>query len=490
MGDQKCYRYEQNGAVLMLTFDYNPTTRKLLLNTEDLNLFNRIRKHFSVVNDAARYGRRYGRYIPHRKYAITTAGACEIGLYWEIKKFLGKEETAVSDKLQKVLKVGKDIPLYKDFAFDLREYQEDVVKKALKIGRGTCVLGTGAGKTFTTAALIENYYRDSKDRDTFKCIVLVPDLGLVTQTYDEFLNCGISFKLTKWTGKTKPDLTANVIICNIGIVQSRFEENDWLKHIDLFIVDECHKIKASNKISKIVSRVRTPNKYGFTGTLPENNLDRWSIIGKLGPVIYEKTSYELRLEDYLANVAVKVLNLEYNTPPPYNTNNYYREELDFIYESAFRNDFLTKLCDKLDNNTLILVNHIKHGELLEEYLNTLLNKQVYFIRGEVEVEKREKIKKIMETDTNVVCIAISAIFSTGINIKNLHNIIFASGGKSFIRTVQSIGRGLRKHTLKSKLLIFDVGDRLRYGIRHCEKRKEIYDTEKIKYTETNIVEKQ
>ena len=473
----------------MLTFDYNPSTRKLLLKTEDLDLFNRVREHFSIENDAARYGRRYGRYIPRRKYAITGAGACEVGLYWEIKKYLDKVDTTVSDKLQKVLKVGKDIELYKDFAFDLREYQEDVVNKALKIGRGTCVLGTGAGKTFATAALIENYFRDSKDRDTFKCIVLVPDLGLVTQTYDEFLNCGTTFKLTKWTGKTKPDLTANVIICNIGIVQSRFEHNDWLKHIDLLIVDECHKIKASNKISKIVSRIRTPNKYGFTGTLPENNLDKWSIIGKLGPVIYEKTSYELRLEDYLANVAVKVLNLEYNTVPRYDTDDNYRGELDFIYESPFRNEFLTKLCDKLDNNTLILVNHIKHGELLKEYLNALTNKQVYFIRGEVDVEKRDEIKKIMEIDTNVVCVAISAIFSTGINIKNLHNIIFASGGKSFIRTVQSIGRGLRKHNLKSKLIIFDVCDRLRYGIRHCEKRKDIYKKEKIKFTETNIIEK-
>ena len=442
----------------MVTFDYNPSTRKLLLKTEDLDLFNRVREHFSIVNDAARYGRRYGRYIPPRKYAITGAGACEIGLYWEIKKFLGKKETTTSDKLQKVLKVGKDIELYKEFAFDLREYQEDVVNKALKIGRGTCVLGTGAGKTFTTAALIENYFRDSSDKDTFKCIVLVPDLGLVTQTYDEFLNCGTTFKITKWTGKTKPDLTANVIICNIGIVQSRFEQNDWLKHIDLLIVDECHKIKAS-------------------------------IIGKLGPVIYEKTSYELRIEDYLANVAVKVLNLEYNTVPRYDTDDHYRGELDFIYESPFRNEFVTKLCDKLDNNTLILVNHIKHGELLKEYLDTLKNKQVYFIRGEVDVEERDKIKKIMETDTNVVCIAISAIFSTGINIKNLHNIIFASGGKSFIRTVQSIGRGLRKHNLKSKLIIFDICDRLRYGIRHCEKRKEIYEKEKIKFTETNIIEK-
>ena len=477
----------------MFTFDYNTSNRKIQLRTDDQDLFDQIREHFSVENEGARFARYRGRFAARRKYAITGTGVCEVGLYWEIRQYLIREQVTVdieiTDKLQKVLKVGKDIDLFKEFAFDLREYQEDVIKKALKMGRGTCVLGTGAGKTFTTAALIENYFRNSADRDTFKCVVLVPDLGLVSQTYDEFLNCGITFKLTKWTGKIKPDLTANVVICNIGIVQSQFDANDWLKYVDVLIVDECHKIKASNKISKIVSKIRTPNKYGFTGTLPENNLDKWSIIGKLGPVIYEKTSYELRMEDYLANVHVKVLNLQYIRGPRYNSDDAYREELDYTYESTFRNDLLTKLCEKLENNTLILVNHIKHGEQLMDHLSLLKNKQVYFIRGEVEVEERDKIKKIMEKDSNVVCVAISAIFSTGINIKNLHNIVFAAGGKSFIRTVQSIGRGLRKHLSKNKLIIFDICDRLRYGIRHYEKRKDIYDTEKIKYTETNIVEK-
>jgi len=372
------------------------------------------------------------------------------------------------------------------FLFELREYQEDVIKKSLKLGRGTCVLGTGAGKTFTTAALIENYFQNCADKDTFKCIMLVPDLGLVTQTYDEFLSCGTTFKLTKWTGKMKPDLTANVIICNIGIVQSRFEESEWMKYVDLLIVDECHKIKSDNKISKIISKIKTQNKYGFTGTLPEDNLDKWSIIGKLGPVIYEKSSYELRVEDYLANVEVKIVNIGYKYSPVYEGVNGYRAELEFIYNSERRNSFLQKLLTKLENNSLILVNHIAHGEALLEYLQTIKGKEVYFIRGEVDVEERDKIKKIMEAKSNVICIAISAIFSTGVNIKNIHNIIFAAGGKSFIRTVQSIGRGLRKHASKDKLLIFDICDQLRYGIRHCEKRKQIYDKEKIKYVEKQI----
>ena len=474
----------------MITFDFNKNTHRLIVKSDDAELFSEIREYFSVENQGARFARRYNRFAPTRKYIITGTGTCEFGLYWEIRKYLIENqintEITISPNLKKALNVGITGELYNDFEFKLRDYQEDVVKKALKLGRGTCVLGTGAGKTFTTAALIENFFQNTPDKDTFKCLMLVPDLGLVTQTYDEFINCGSTFKVTKWTGKTKPDLTANVIIANIGIIQSRFDDNDWLKYVDLLIVDECHKISHGNKISKIVQKIKTQNKFGFTGTLPEDQLNKWSIIGKLGPVIYEKSSYELRLEDHLANVNVKILNLNYSKPIHYVTHNRYREELDFVYESEDRNNFLTKLCEKLPNNILVLVNHIKHGEILQEFLEKVKNKQVYFIRGEVAVEERDEIKKIMETHDNVVCIAISAIFSTGVNIKNLHNIIFAAGGKSFIRTVQSIGRGLRKHETKEKLIIMDICDNLPYGKRHCEKRKTIYDKEKILYKEVDV----
>ena len=117
------------------------------------------------------------------------------------------------------------------------------------------------------------------------------------------------------------------------------------------------------------------------------------------------------------------------------------------------------------------------------------NKKVYFVKGEVEVEERDKIKKIMETNSDVICIAMSSIFSTGINIKNIHMIMFASGGKSFIRTIQSIGRGLRLHESKNKLIIIDLADKLKYGTRHSDKRKEIYKSEKINFISTDIVEK-
>lgn len=472
----------------MIQFSYNTNTNKLLFKC-DTELFTTIREHFSIENPNAKFLRRRNRFIPLRKYAITPTGQCELGMFWEIRNYVVERQIPVQistdDRLKKLIEPGRIDDVYVNFTHTLRDYQLEVIKTALETGTGTCVLGTGAGKTLTTAALIENYFRKSQNKNTFKCVVIVPDLGLVSQTYDEFIACGTSFKISKWTGSDKCDKTANVIICNIGILISQFADNEWVKYIDLLIVDECHKIKSDNKISKIISKIKTHHRYGFTGTLPEDQFDRWSIIGKLGPVIYEKTSYNLRLEKFLTNVEVKALNLTYDEPVPRLTDNDYRNELEFIYHSSKRNNFITSLCLKLTSNTLILVNHIAHGEALLDYFNkqNCDTHKIFFIRGEVEVQERERIKKIMEKDSNIICIAISAIFSTGVNIKNLHNIVFAAGGKSFIRTVQSIGRGLRLHEGKERLLILDLCDNLHYGIRHSEKRKQIYQKEMIKFTD-------
>ena len=479
----------------MITFDCNKKGNKLLIQCEDPSIFEHLREQFSVLNPNATFiQRKFGRgfKVPARKYVITPTGQCELGLFWEIKQKLIKDQITVpitvTDNLKSVLLRGNMWDLHTDFTLDLRDYQRDVVEKALTVGWGTCVLGTGAGKTFTTAALIENYYRNSKNNNTFKCLVVVPDLGLVNQTFDEFNACGITFSLSKWTGSIELDTTSNVIICNAGILQSRFDQNDWIKFVDLLVLDECHKVKSDSKLSKIVSEIKTVNRYGFTGTLPVDQFDKWHIIGKLGPVLYEKSSYDLRQEKFLSNVEVKVLNINYGkvTIPKISDNKYYNELL-FLHDYEPRNNIIAKLANQLTNNTLILVNRIAHGEALYNHLcKTVKDKQIFFIQGSVGVDTRDEIKKLMEEHNNVVCIAISAIFSTGINIKNLNNILFAAGGKAFIRTVQSIGRGLRLHENKLKLFIFDLCDVLKYGLQHGEKRKLIYDKEKIPWKSMEI----
>lgn len=475
---------------MIVTFDYKPSTCKLHFTCSDSSFFSQLREHFSVENKGAHFARRRGRFISSRKYIITPTGTCDVGLYWEIRKYLIEHQVVcdikLSDTFTKIINTNGDHNIYSNFKFELRDYQLDVIKKALKLGQGTCVLGTGAGKTFTTAALIQNYYEKTNNKQTFKCLLIVPDLGLVEQTYEEFSNCGITYTISKWTGNNQLDTCANVIICNVGILQSRFSSNDWVKYIDLLVIDECHMIRSGNSISSLISKIKTRNRYGFTGTLPEEQIDKWNIIGKIGPIIYEKSSAELRHEDVLVNVNVKVITINYNSLPEKITEDAYRNELEFLFTNSYRNNFIKKLCDRLRNNTLILVNYIAHGEELFNVLSNLEHKQVFFIRGDVAVDTREEVKKLMEEHDNVLCIAISKIFSTGINVRNLHNIVFAAGGKSFVRTVQSIGRGLRKHHNKRRLVIFDIADNLPYAQRHAAARQEIYRQEKIEFSSTSI----
>jgi superfamily II DNA or RNA helicase len=469
-----------------MILDYNKSTNKLLIKCDDKNTFDQLREEFSIADKNARF-KRFGYYTKNRKYAITPTGQCQLGLYYEIRRALVRNQVtnvSITQSLEDVLKrrISYDVDegLLKT---TLRDYQRDVLEQALNSGWGTCVLGTGAGKTLVTASLVEHFFKHSTQSKTFKCVIVVPDLGLVNQTYQEFIDNNVTFTVSKWTGTNKLDITSNAIIVNTQLLISRFAENDWLKYIDLLIVDECHKATSSNQLSKLITTIKTKHRYGFTGTLPEDNYEKWSIIGKLGPLLYEKTSHSLRQENYLSDVEVRIIDLQHSYIPKIeNHNDPYRDELEFLYTSEQRNSFLSKLCNKLSNNALILVNHIKHGEALYQEIskNKQSNKEVYFIRGEVDVEERDKIKALIESNTNVICIAISAIFSTGINIKNLHFIIFAAGGKSFIRTVQSIGRGLRLHHSKTKLVIFDICDNLRYSQQHSQKREEIYKKEKIK----------
>ena len=469
----------------MITFELGKKN-KINIKCNDISLFKRIRDYFSVPNKGAQFAKKYNKFIPSRKFLITPTGQCDIGMFWEIKNFLLEQQIIINihiDKqLQEKLACSIKIPILDNLNLKLRDYQYNSVKAALETGRGICVLGTGAGKTLTTATLIECFFNYFKKDKHFKCLVIVPDLSLVNQTYTEFINMGVNFTVTRWTGSIIPDLNSNCIICNISILQSKFDLNEWIKHVDILIVDEAHKIKAQ-ETSKIINNINTIHKFGFTGTLPIDKEDKWSVIGKLGPVLTIKTSAELRTENHLVNAEVKILNLKYKQ----NYNFKYKDELNFLYCNSYRNNIITKICEKFQNNILILVNHIIHGETLLEYFKNS-NKQVFFIRGDVSVDDRDKIKDILEKENNIVCIAISAIFSTGINIKNIHMILFAAGGKSFIRTVQSVGRGLRLHPSKDKLIIIDIQDELKYSFNHGEERKKIYDNEQIPFIEKQLVE--
>lgn len=479
----------------MIRFDIDKKPNKGIISGDE---FAAIRERFSVENPAAKFSR-FNRRMPFRKYLITPAGRFDVGLYYDICKYAKSAFTDIkiikSDEFkQQIRPHRKARPT--NLNLELRDYQNKIVNTCITLGRGVVVLATAGGKTLTMASLIQAYYNMS-NKQQFTCMVLVPDIGLVNQTNSDFHEYGVTFSHCKWTGDSALNLQCNVIVCNMGILQSKKSDLSFLPHVDLLVVDEVHKLRSGNKINKILDKITTSSRFGFTGTMPEGMEDQWNVIGKMGPILYTKNSYELREEKYIVKAKVLILKLMYNDYQPdfnYDQNlnplKRYKKELDFVQTSKYRNNIIHKLCGKFNNNALLLVEYIDHGSLLYANLSTKLkDKQVYFIRGDVEVSEREKIRKLMENSHNVVCIAISKIFSTGINIKNLHYIMFCSGGKAKVKIIQSIGRGLRQHESKTMLTIVDIADQLQYGKQHMKKRVQLYEEENFNYEYRTIEEK-
>lgn len=444
-----------------------------------------IRNHFSCENKIAKHMRRKGYYIADRLYAITPLGKFDLGLFFSIFRYmtetLGLEQVKVdSEILSKVNPIRSKINV-EYLQYEPRDYQKEMCEKAFRFGRGIFEVATGGGKTYVMALLCHNILKNGLAK---KILVLEPDLGLVEQVYEEFKKCGLRCDMKKYTGENDFDGNCQVVIANIGVLNARGDEK--IKDCDVIIIDEAHKYKRGNKINKVLDKIDANIRFGFTGTLPDEKEDIFCIEGKIGPTIYKKTSVDLK--EYLSQATCNVIELDYENPPEWcspDDMKRYRQEYEFIINNDSRNKIISKLSCNLQNNTLVLIDRIQHGLDLQKVLEKICeNKKVFFIRGEVEVESRNEIRRIMEQAANVVCIAISSIFATGIDIKNLHNIILANAGKAKIRLLQSIGRGLRLHPSKEKLMVIDLADQLYYGKKHFEKRYEIYQKEQIETKKT------
>lgn len=469
----------------MITFDYRVNKRQAQLITDSETL-GMIRDHFSVKNNDKKYTKDLNkkRFMKDRKYAITPTGLFDFGFYGEILKYLRDNQITditFTDSFRDRLKCGISKFEFKDnLKYDARYYQKDSIISGLQRGYGIFLLATGAGKSLGQALLVENYM-EYVPCGTFKCLIIVPGLSLVNQLCKDFEDYQVTFTYSGWTGDM-PLQDTQVVVCNTENLHSQFHKNPWIVDVNLVIGDECHKFNSTAEISKIINKIKTPNKFGFTGTLSDKVEDQWKTLGVFGPVIYEKKSKELRDEKYLSDVVINVLKLKHSGIIEFK----YKKELEYLYKNEKRNNFICKLGCKLRGNVLIMVNHLEHGDTLLSILSDRSDRCVYFVKGEVDVQERQKIIDMMEKNDNIICIAMSSIFSTGINIKNLPNIIFAGLGKSFIRVVQSIGRGLRLHESKDKLRIFDIVDNTKYSSSHAEYRQQIYDKEDIQWNERII----
>lgn len=434
-------------------------------------------------------------------HVILPNGRFDIGLYSDIRKEIEKKYpdakiSETSEFKEAVYPYFLSTEPLKIDGVTYYDYQIESISVMLSSGRGVIKLPTGAGKGVVMGGFIRTILEEDP---TLKILCMVPNISLLNQLHKEFTDvCGIG-SVTRWSGNHTPDLDASVLICNNQILVVDYKNTRKLVgDRDVIIIDECHKIKKGGKINSIIQDFKSNNVFGLTGTIPKEMIDTWNIIGKIGPIIYSKTSNEIRdSSKSIAPVEVKALKLIHSKrPKKYKAKKHevfvptgqYNNEIDFLYESPWRNQFIADIANKLKGNVLILVDKLEHGRRLRDILNTSTNKTVEWIYGDLPVEDRQDIQNRMEINDNIACIAMAQIFSTGISIKNLKYIVFVCIGKSFTLVVQSIGRSLRLHENKSKSIIFDISDNTTYSENHLEERLKFYIEEEINYEIRQIKE--
>ncbi|NBX75076.1 MAG: DEAD/DEAH box helicase [Proteobacteria bacterium] len=465
--------------------------------TTDVSTLDMIRNKFSVTNPA--YGKGRNKFASARLYAITPTGKFDVGLAENICAYLQSEQFffKLDQKLNDILNVGyKNFNIHQFYCLNYRDHQEKSIKEAMKKGRGVIIIPTAGGKTLIMAGVIESMQNNiSVDSKRLKTLVIVPSIQLVEQTTSDFIKYGIE-SVTKWSGDNNPDPEADVIVAGTQILLSEKTDLSLLSDIDLLLIDEVHGLRRGNEINKIFNLITTNNRFGFTGTMPPSLIDQWNIIGKVGPVLYEEKTLDLKDKKYVSDFKIMILNIKHQNAPKFEINQLkpteqYNKELEYLLSNERRNTIISNLAKRLDSNTVIMVDRIEHGVNIKNKIDELFEKDnsdrpIYFIQGSTEMEDRENIRSLMNDRNDVIVIAVSKIFSTGINIPNLHNIIFATAGKAKIKIMQSIGRALRLHPTKKSAIIFDIADNTKYSKKHLEERIKLYKNENYTYEEKQI----
>jgi superfamily II DNA or RNA helicase len=366
--------------------------------------------------------------------------------------------------------------------FEPRDYQIKAFVHAIRNQRGLLLSPTASGKSLI-AYLIVRYLR-------CKTLIIVPTISLVSQMYKDFKDYGFdsdTYCHTITGGSDK--VTKKPIV--ISTWQSIYKlPKDWFSQYDLIIGDEAHLFKAQSLTKIMTNLTDCAYRFGLTGTLDGTQTHRLVLEGLFGAVKQVTTTKELMNENSLANLRIKALVLKHSEENCKSVKNFkYAEEIDYLVSSPARNKFITNLTISLNQNTLVLYQFVhKHGEPLYKMIKDRAgDRQVFFVHGGVEAEEREMVREVTEQEQNAIIIASYGTFSTGINIRHLHNIVFASPSKSKIRTLQSIGRVLRLGENKNQATLFDIADDVSYKSKknftldHFVERMKIYNDEKFDY---------
>jgi superfamily II DNA or RNA helicase len=361
----------------------------------------------------------------------------------------------------------------------LRDYQYDVINKFLENPQSLQEVATGAGKTITTATLshlCEPYGRT---------MVVVPNKSLVVQTEEDYKNLGLDVGV--YFGDRK-ELNRTHTICtwqSLNVLDKKSYDDDTLtlaefcEGVCAIIIDEVHQAKAD-----VLTKLLTQNfkncaiRWGLTGTIPKEKWEFQSLLASIGPVINQVTAHDLQQKDVLAKLDIQIL--QTTDVEVFRT---YAEEYAWLVTDSKRLDWIS---DKIKNiassgNTLILVNRIDTGNKLVERLPDSV-----FISGAVKLEDRKDEYDEVKTSDNKVIVATYGVAAVGINIPRIFNLVLIEPGKSFVRVIQSIGRGIRKAEDKDFVQIWDITSTCKYAKRHLTERKKYYKDAKYPFTITKV----
>ena len=372
-----------------------------------------------------------------------------------------------------------------ELTLEPRDYQTDAFIHAIRNKRALLLSPTASGKSFIIFATI--MYTLSKVNG--KALIVVPTTSLVYQMasdFESYSKYGKNLCHLITAGADK-ETDKRVVVSTWQSIYKMPKE--WFKEFDVVIGDEAHLFKANSLVSIMTKMIECPYRYGFTGTLDGTHTNKLVLEGLFGAVRKVTTTAELIEKKHLSEFMVKCLVLKHSENDRLALKKAaYKDEIDWIVRNTHRNKFIKNLAVSLEGNTLILFQFVeKHGKELLQMIGTPDGKQVAYVDGNVEGELREDVRQLAENSNNLIIIASSGTFSTGVNIKNLHNIIFASPSKSRIRNLQSIGRGLRKSEGKTKATLYDIADDLTYKswknhtLKHFEERMRLYGEEKFPY---------
>jgi superfamily II DNA or RNA helicase len=370
------------------------------------------------------------------------------------------------------------------------DYQINAVYECLRYNRKTIVSATSSGKSYMIYALVRYYVTKKK-----RVLVVFPTTSLIHQMHKDWIEYGWDAEKychMIYSGQEKNTELEVTLSTWQGIHKL---DKSFFENYDCVIVDECHGCKSKSLIDIMKKSHNAKYRFGFTGTLSNGSKDsqthEWVISGLFGPSYKAVGTKELIDKGRASKLDIKCLVLKHNSQK-FNT---YEDEIQFIINNEQRNNFIKKLALDLKGNTLVLFARVEtHGLPLYESINSGSdsNRKIFFVHGGVDVQEREQVREITERENNAIIVASYGVFSTGISIKNLHNVIFASPSKSRIRNLQSIGRVLRKGNNKDRATLYDIADdstynsRKNYTLNHFIERIKIYNEEEFNYDITTL----